>query len=543
MAGRGAVGWLTDRLATWIFKLPAEQNGYTTEPLKIPVEDGVELAADLFHPVDMRPKGTILAVGPYGRSSVMAIATVRLFASRGYQCLLVSVRGTFGSGGTFRPGYSNAADGQAIVAWMRAQHWYTGSFATIGNSYLGLTQWALLEDQPADMVAAVVNVGPHDMADLVWGTGAFNFDLVVWANMVEDQEKVNPLLWGGKMKQSYDGLDELFLAVPFTGAVDAYFEHASVGQSVHEMMATSDVNDPLWTPMRHAGAVQRANLPILLFTGWGDVFLEQTMEQYRVLQERSINVGLTVGPWYHLTTTGPDFMSESFQWINQHLGKDKELPAREAPVRIHVGGADEWRQMPNWPPVTTPREMFLCAQKRLSREPPTGEMTTSFTFDPEKPTRAIGGPRLALTGPFVDTAFENKRDVAVFTSDKLHEDIEVLGKALVDLTHSSDNPYVDVFVRISDVDTKGKSRAVTEKYKRLDPRRTDEHVRLSLPDCAHRFKKGHCIRLIVAGGCHPNYARNLGTDVATGQKIVPRSATHTIHHGAARLSKVVLPVS
>ena len=40
------------------------------------------------------------------------------------------------------------ADGADTVEWLRHQPWFTGSFATIGLSYLGFTQWALL-DRPA----------------------------------------------------------------------------------------------------------------------------------------------------------------------------------------------------------------------------------------------------------------------------------------------------------------------------------------------------------------------------------------------------------
>ncbi len=51
------------------------------------------------------------------------------------------------------------ADGADTVEWLRHQPWFTGSFATIGLSYLGFTQWALLADPPPEMKAAVITVG------------------------------------------------------------------------------------------------------------------------------------------------------------------------------------------------------------------------------------------------------------------------------------------------------------------------------------------------------------------------------------------------
>ena len=64
-------------------------------------------------------------------------------------------------------------DGADTAAWLRDQPWFTGSFATIGLSYLGFTQWALLTDPPPEMKAAVITVGPHDLSGPRWGTGSF----------------------------------------------------------------------------------------------------------------------------------------------------------------------------------------------------------------------------------------------------------------------------------------------------------------------------------------------------------------------------------
>ncbi len=100
-----------------------------------------------------------------------------------------SVRGTFGSGGEFTPMVNEVADGADTVAWLRDQPWFTGTFATIGLSYLGFTQWALLMDPPPELAAAVITVGPHDFAESTWGTGSFTLnDFLGWSDMVSHQE-------------------------------------------------------------------------------------------------------------------------------------------------------------------------------------------------------------------------------------------------------------------------------------------------------------------------------------------------------------------
>jgi putative CocE/NonD family hydrolase len=157
----------------------------------------------------------------------------------------------------------------------------------------------------------------------------------------------------------------------------------------------------------------------------------------------------------------------------------------------------------------------------------------------------MGGPVLAGGGSVVDTALDSRPDAITFTTEPLERDVEVLGKPTVELDHTTDNPNVDLFVRISEVDSRGCSRNVTEVYKRLDPALTADpgRVVLHLRDSAHVFRRGNRVRLILAGGSFPQFARNLGTGENPGTGATMRPATHTIHHWGARASRLVLPVA
>jgi uncharacterized protein len=127
--------------------------------------------------------------------------------------------------------------------------------------------------------------------------------------------------------------------------------------------------------------------------------------------------------------------------------------------------------------------------------------------------------------------------VLTFTSVTLTQDLYVYGNPAVELTHGSDIAHVDLFVRVSEVDPKGRSRNVSDGYRRLGA--ATETVSVELDGIAHRFRAGSRIRLLIAGSWFPRYARNLGTDepVLTGRESKP--ATHTVHYGRSRL---LLPV-
>ncbi len=152
------------------------------------------LVADHYAPRTTTPAGTLLVRGPYGRAWPFAAVFGEVYAARGYHVLLQSVRGTFGSGGDFDPFVHEVDDGADTVAWLREQPWFTGTFGTVGLSYLGWTQWALLRDPPPELKAAVITVGPHDVSGPRWGTGSFGLnDFLGWSDLVARQESAHRL--------------------------------------------------------------------------------------------------------------------------------------------------------------------------------------------------------------------------------------------------------------------------------------------------------------------------------------------------------------
>jgi putative CocE/NonD family hydrolase len=169
---------------------------------------------------------------------------------------------------------------------------------------------------------------------------------------------------------------------------------------------------------------------------------------------------------------------------------------------------------------------------------------STFTHDPPDPTPPVGGRLLSPDGGYRrQKKLEERSDVLTFTGPELDAPLEVLGVPVVELAHTTDNPHADLFVRLCEVDAKGRSRNVSETFRRLDPAAADGLIRLELDAMAHRFPAGSRLRLQVAGGSHPHWARNLGTgeDPATGRAMKP--SHRTIAHGEGGISRLVLPVS
>jgi putative CocE/NonD family hydrolase len=225
-----------------------------------------------------------------------------------------------------------------------------------------------------------------------------------------------------------------------------------------------------------------------------------------------------------------------------------EPRARRAPVEVYVTGADTWRELPAWPPPTTELVRYLRPGGRLTAEEPTGAgPSTSFYYDPADPTPSVGGRLLTSDAGVRDNqALEARPDVLTFTTRALVTPIEVLGTPVVQLALSRDNPHADVFVRLCDVDPKGRSRNFSDAFVRLDPASSTGEVQrleLHLDPCAHRLEAGHRLRVQVSGGSHPRFARNEGTGTPAVSPADLRPTVHTVHHTPGAASRVVLPVS
>ncbi|EHB45659.1 hydrolase CocE/NonD family protein [Mycolicibacterium rhodesiae JS60] len=532
-----------DRAVSRLLRISPPTSDYVVHRgVGIPMRDGAVLRATHYAPVGA-PLGTIMVRGPYGRSFPSSVIYAQLYAARGYHVLLQSVRGTFGSGGDFVPMVHEADDAADTVTWLREQPWFTGHLATIGASYLGFTQWALLSDPPPELAAAVITVGPHDFHASSWGTGSFSLnDFLGWSDSMAHQEKAMPRRLAfatraaRRLERATHGLPLGNAGRDLLGPGSPWYE--SWIEHPHS-------DDPFWETKRMTPALDRCDVPVLLLSGWQDLFLEQTLSQYGRLRDRGVDVAMTLGPWAHsdmTTKAGGTVASETLSWLGAHLAGVRTEPRRN-PVRVYIAHHG-WIELPDWPPPTGEGVLYLQPAGRLAAAaPPDDAMPSTFRYDPADPTPTVGGRLLTQNSGYQDDSVLARRaDVLSFTSGPLDADLYVFGNPLVELAHEADIDHVDVFVRISEVDARGRSRNVSDGYRRLAEARTGP-VRVELDAIAHRFPAGTQIRVLIAGGSHPRYARNLGTGepVLTGRRMVP--AVHTVHHGAGGLSRVILPAS
>ncbi|MFE7240687.1 CocE/NonD family hydrolase [Streptomyces sp. NPDC057580] len=500
--------------ATWR-NLPAKRHEAGWEPgLVVPAADGSPLRTDHYFPRAAGDFPTLVVRSPYGRGVPWSPMYGMLFAEQGFHVVLQSCRGTGGSGGRFDLWRNEADDGQATVTWLRKQSWFNGRLGTVGPSYLGYVQWALALDPPPELKAMVVQVGLHDPYALFHTDGALRLEnaLAVGVGMTYQHRGIGPLVRATLRLQRR--LRAITTAQPLRGA----YVSALGGEVpwLDDVMTHPDANDPYWLGASPGEAAERLSVPTGLITGWHDALADQTFEQYGRLRRAGCETALLVGPWTHtsaLQQGWPEVFAESLAWLRAHLCADPS-GLRPTGVRVHVGGAGEWRDLDDWPLTPAATSWFPAPDGYLTQQAPTDNTPlTSIRYDPADPTPSIGGPLLSRTaGPRDNSILEAREDVLTFTGPPLAEPVDVLGPVFARLSISTDTGYADVFTRLCDVDAQGRSINVCDGLAQL---RTVEEapstVTVPMSSTAHRFAAGHRVRWQISGGAHPRYARNPGT--------------------------------
>ncbi|MEV4662274.1 CocE/NonD family hydrolase [Micromonospora echinofusca] len=541
---------LATRLATAALRLPPARTRRVTLTRGVPVRvrDGVPLRTDHYAP-DLPAAPTVLIRTPYGRGGPMRLLG-RLAAERGFHVVIQSCRGTFGSGGVFDPLVHEREDGLDTLDWLRRQPWWSGAFGMFGASYQGFVQWALAADAGEELRAMVAVVTASGTRDSTYAGESFALDTVLtWAELLQAQT----VPWLARQWELKRGQPRLVAALAHLPLAEA--DRVATGVTVpffQEWLRHHTPDADYWRSRVFGDRIAEVRAPVAMVSGWHDIFLPAQLRDFAALRAAGGSPRLTVGPWTH---GSPGLFVAALRDGLDHL--DAQLAGRcpragaAAPVRVHVGGAGGgWRDLPDWPPPAVPTPWHLHPAGGLDTAAPVPSAPDGFHYDPADPTPSLGGPLLVAqrAGPVDNRPVEARPDVLTYTSAPLDAPVEVIGPVRAEIHLRSELSHLDVFVRLCDVDRRGRSWNVCDGLVRVAPDRFTAdaagvvRVPVELWPTAHRFAPGHRLRVQVSGGAHPRYARNPGTGEALGSAVTLRAGWREILHDPQCPSAVVLPI-
>ena len=187
----------------------------------------------------------------------------------------------------------------------------------------------------------------------------------------------------------------------------------------------------------------------------------------------------------------------------------------------------------------------------LSTHEPGGERPDEYDYDPRDPVMSTMGIE-AQAAPRAG-ALDGRRDILVYQTPVLKQDLEVVGPVELRLRASSSASDTDFTAKLVDVHPSGLAVNLTcgilrTQYRGgydglalIDPRVPYE-LTIKLKPTGVLFRAGHRIRLDVSSSDFSNFDRNHNTGADFWSDSELRVAHQTVFHDRERPSRLVLPV-
>jgi uncharacterized protein len=562
-------------------QIVSEQRVQVDLDVAVPMRDGVTLRANVYRPPEGRwpvlltrlPYGKDL---PLGSSMLDPVQAVR----RGYAVVVQDTRGRFTSEGDWNPFEGEGPDGVDTIAWAANQPYSDGQVGMYGGSYFGFTQWSAAVLQPPALKAMIPFITWCDpLNGFAFRGGAI--ELGLQAN------------WGLQMgfdvllKQHRDNLPTLGASiVALAREIDALGPsgYASLPLAEFAPLRRQPMLPRFFEALRHpmdraqldsvtiAGKHARVEVPTFNVGGWYDIFLGDTLANFKAMRQLGRPTKLLIGPWSHAEYSVPvgdlnfgfgsqmafinlqsDFGRMQLRWFDHWLKNLDTGMLAELPIRLFVMGANVWRDEQEWPLArAVPTSLYLHANGGLSAESPSSEPADQYTYDPADPVPTHGGALLMARefrgGPRDQRTIESRADVLTYSTPPLERDVEVTGPVRVELWACSSAPDTDFVARLVDVYPDGRAYNLTDGIIRARYRdgsaasesllkpNTPYRFSIDLWATSNVFKAGHRIRLQITSSNFPRWDRNpntghpLGSDGPQDLRVAQQSILHDADH-------------
>ena len=553
-----------------------------TKNLRVPMRDGVELAADVYSGTDDKPRPALVALSPYGKELQALALTmppqrrpspmwdgcieagdITRVVSEGYAHVIGDLRGSGDSGGEHIGNYnaggvSLGEDAYDFIEWVAAQPWCDGNVGMIGISYFGSMQILAAAERPPHLKAIFVSGGHYDFYEttyhggVMWfmpraaregrgGDSGWAFTDRVKSRMIEkySEAELNELVAKRLQDPDIQAWPNLVHLLHYPTNHEAWFD-----------IVMNELDGEWYEERNPVNLAQNIDIPVYLQLDQGRGWtLDGTIELFETLKGPK---KLDIGPYPPMQSR--PFIEEHdkmFRWYDYWIkGIDNGIMDEPA-VSVFVEGSRQKIEAAQWPPKQIDyTNLYLRPRRKLSVEPEL--MGTQFA-----------APDGFYQAPLTVT---DKVEIISWSTEPFETPTEMIGTGAAHIFASIDQDDTNFILRLWDVAPGGKRQLVTTGFLKASHRELDErtsegnpyhpHTRtepvepgkieeyvIRLYPFANTFTQGHKLELELS--CNEPLVDDHNSLLPPDAFHLPvgRPVTHKIYRDAIYQSRLVLPVT
>lgn len=487
---------------------------------EIVLSDGVVLSAMTWMPDDAEanPVPAILEYLPYPKRDQTAKRDAlnhRYFASCGYACVRVDMRGAGDSEGVLLGEYlkQEQDDALEVLQWIAAQPWCTGAIGMIGISWGGFNGLQIAARRPPELKAVVSICSTDDRyaGDIHYMGGCLLVDNLTWGASMFAIEASPP---------DADSVGDKWRQL--------WLERLESGGTYVDEWHQRQRRDEFWDHASICEDYSAVECPVFVVGGWADPYHSSLFRMMKHL--KGPKKGL-VGPWGHLYPNFGEpspqigFLQEAVRWWDKWLkGVDNGITEEPMlrtylqdtvpPQKHYKSRPGHWVAEESWPSPNIEMQSLGLAPGRLTVEYPSSKEHLSIC-SPQTVGMAAG--KWLQFGPGPEGPGDQRLDAIgslTFDTDVLSHHLDILGAPVIHLSIASDKPNACVAVTLSEVLPNGAATRISYGVFNLTHRDGDRHpkhlvpgqfydVAIQINECGQRIAPGSRLRIAISSTYFP----------------------------------------
>lgn len=452
------------------------------------------------------------------------LADFKVWLENGYAVVFQHCRGRGKSSGDCIPYIYEREDGLFLQDWIRKQPFYNGELYLRGGSYLSSVHF-VTAPFAEDIKGAVLEIQDCERYNCNYRNGFYKMGLHGG--------------WYVKMYKKKSNLKKSFTPASYHMLPLSDFSKTVLGEKAEdfdEILKHPDKNDTFWRTRYGGGeaheAIKHANIPILLVTGFYDIYTGGVFDMWNGLDAQTkAKSALAVHPFDH-GGSGKDqpvqfengvlkkeFENYDVRWMNAIRGKEAP-PFEKGKVTYYKLFDDEWHT-----------DTFENAEE--TKIIPLGQGEVTYRYNPYNPASFQGGLSANFGGNAWQDPPNSRYDIISLYTPEFQEDTFIKGKMKAKIKVKSNCEDTCFYMRISLCKTEG-DYGLRDDINQISNFDADYipgnelEMAFSFDEHAFLIHKGEKLRIDISSSAFPHYVRHTNNKGLFSEQITAKIADNTV---------------